>query len=371
MSQSARIALDATVVRPPLSGVHYAVRDQVLALLAGPQSHAWLALATDPAIVAAATTAGQPAPALSASLRRVSVRVAWQQSRLPGLLADAQCGALAALAYTAPLRCSVPTVLQVHDLIALRRPELCSRLNALHMRALMPASIRRATRILATSQTVADDILALFPDCRERLHVARLAVADRFLSPPAAPLPEAVAGLERYLLFVGVLEPKKGVDTLLDAYAQVADRTPDVTLVLAGRVGWRCAELVARLEGWRGPGRVLRLGYVEEATLPALYARAAAVVMPSRDEGFGLPVLEAMACGAPVVHSDQRALLETAGGAGVPVPVGDAPALAAALTRLLASPDLQADRAAAGRAHARARTYHDWATDFRTVVDGL
>ncbi len=356
-----RVAIDATVVRAPLSGVHHAVRQEALALIREAGSTELLCLATDEVLLRAAMERGILAPELSPEIRRVWRRVLWQQFALPGIVKTARVDWLLAPSYTAPLRCPVPCLLQVHDTIALRRPDLCNWLNASHMRALMPPSIRRARHVLVSASTVRDEVVALTGVAEERVTVVPLGVDPLFLAPPPLPLPPALAALPGYILFVGTIEPKKGVDILLTAYRRVAERHPEVALVLAGRDGWKCRELVHAIERWNGPGRIIRLGYVDRQLLPAMYGGALLHVMPSVEEGFGLPILEAMACGTPVVHSDHPVLLESSGGHGLATPLNDPFALADALHELLEDGHRRDTMAAAGREYAATCTWQRWA----------
>jgi glycosyltransferase involved in cell wall biosynthesis len=356
------IALDGTVIRPPLSGVHYAVRNQVCALCRVFPETPFLVLATDEEIRPHCRGEHQRMPRLPHWLRRPGCRIAWQQCCLPTRLRREGCETLLSLAYTAPLRSPVPFGLQVHDVIALRQPELCSRLNAWHMRVLMPPSLRRAAWVLVSSTAVADQVMALSGRPASEIHRVALGVDPIFLGDrgPVSDLPARWRSLTPYILFVGNLEPKKGLDTLLSAYRECADGH-QVTLVLAGRVGWKCRSLLRRIDRWSGPGRIVRLGYVPRMLLPVLYRQAAVCVMPSVEEGFGLPVLEAMACGVPVVHSDHPVLTETAGGHGHRFPVGDHHALARRLETVLAEPDEAASMAKAARDWARKHTWGVWA----------
>ncbi|MBR6373407.1 MAG: glycosyltransferase family 4 protein [Victivallales bacterium] len=322
MERRADILLDATVVRQPESGVQRAVRreaEELQSLLPSARL------------------------CLGGGLKsRPACRVLWQQCVLPFM----EYAALYAMAYTAPLLCRRPYLLNVHDVIALTHPDLCSRRNLLQMRALLPSSIRRASQVIVSTSYVATQVKLLFPNVK--VEVAPLGVDyDEFAksegnSPVSGP----------YFLFVGNIEPKKGLMTLLSAFLQ---EDWGAKLVLAGRIGWKCGELLAIIR--RFPERVIWLGRVADAQLPALYRNALALIMPSIVEGFGLPVLEAMAAGTPVIHSNAPALTETAGGAGLGFEIGNATALAAAMKKMQDSAALRHELAEAGRKRAKQLTW--------------
>jgi glycosyltransferase involved in cell wall biosynthesis len=244
-------------------------------------------------------------------------------------------------------------VLSVHDMTSFSLPEthIPLRRSTAYRRAVV-ASIRRANRVLVPSRSVADELGRFVPGLPPaRVKVIPYGVGPEFTpeAASAAPALRRRLGLsDRYLLYVGTIEPRKGLDMLLDAYARLVATGTGAELVLGGRLGWDYDRLLARIEAWPPPGRVRRLGYVAAADLPALYAGAAAVVYPSREEGFGFPPLEAMACGVPVAATDTSSLRENLRGAAELVPSGDATALAAALHRLLSDEQLWADRRTAG-----------------------
>ncbi|MGO8872777.1 MAG: glycosyltransferase, partial [Acidimicrobiales bacterium] len=195
--------------------------------------------------------------------------------------------------------------------------------------------------------------------------------ADRFR--PDEPAPgadaEAVAGLDPrlvgdrpFLLFVGTLEPRKDVPTLVGAFARVTDRHPDALLVLAGGAGWGAAAVDRAIEASGLGRRVVRTGYVPDASVPALLRRSVAVVYPAVYEGFGLPALEALACGAPLVTTSGTAMEEVAGDAAVLVPPGDVDGLADAADAALArSPRGSADDEARRRRGFEIASHHTWA----------
>ncbi len=367
-SLSPAIALDASAVRPPFTGVQNAVRQQVTALLELMHPGEAAVITGDDALAGLASARRAPVIACPPATIRPACRIAWQQACLPRLLRQHGIGVLHACAYTAPWRCPVPYLLNVHDVIAIDHPRLCSWRNAAHMRLLLPHSIRNAAVNLVSTRHAAERLSALWGIPAARIAVAPLGVdRARFATPrpwpSGLPLPEG----EPYLLFVGNLEPKKGIDILLEAFSRLSLLSSSFSspawpcLVLAGRAAWKCRAVLRRLAAWSPPGRVVWLGAVSDDDLPALYQHAAALVFPSRCEGFGMPVLEAMAAGAPVIHSDHPALVEAAGAAGVSTPVGDPEALAAAMLEVTSSAARQRELRARGQAHARQCTWRRWA----------
>jgi glycosyltransferase involved in cell wall biosynthesis len=231
-------------------------------------------------------------------------------------------------------------VVTVHDLAFVRFPELFTRRWRWLYRLGLRAAVRRADAILAPSEATASEL-------RERSNVdpARVHVVPLGASPPPHPPADPGPVLERlgvtmpYLLFVGTLEPRKNVARLVRAYRSVAGRGAPHALVLAGWPGWRDDELraeVARV----GPGSVVELGGVGLDELDALYRGADAFVYPSLAEGFGLPVVEAMARGVPTITSNVSSLPEVAGTAALLVDPGSEDELAAGIERVLGEPGL-------------------------------
>ena len=226
------------------------------------------------------------------------------------------------------------------------------------MRMLLPASARRAARIIVSTKHVAERVHDVLQIPMKRIAVIPLGVDFQRFSRPL-PLPSEY-GLDRpYILFVSNIEPKKDLDTLLDAYDACANDL-QADLVVVGRAAWKCAAVVERLKNWHGAGRVKWLDYVPDDVLPALYQHAQLFVMPSICEGFGMPILEAMAAGTPVLHSDYPALKEAAGGCGKDFAVGNAQRLAETIKRLWQSPQTLQEMSLAGREYARQQTWRKW-----------
>jgi glycosyltransferase involved in cell wall biosynthesis len=243
-------------------------------------------------------------------------------------------------------------VVTVHDLTALRFPELCSPV-ALGYPHLVRRAIARGAWIHTPSQFVAREVVELLGADPERV----VAVAHGVDPAPAEPTPVDGSPAEdnRTILALATSEPRKDLPTLVAAFDRVAATHDDVRLVLAGPDGWGAAVLAAAIAGARFGRRIQRLGWVDPARKAALLRSASVFAYPSRYEGFGLPPLEAMAAGVPVVASDAGAVAEAVGDAACLVPVGDADAMAAALLALLGEGDLR--RRLIDRGRQRAATF--------------
>lgn len=226
-----------------------------------------------------------------------------------------------------------PVTVAVHDVLVLSHPQWFPRAWGNTLRWLLPTSARKADAVITGTSWTAQEIVRWCRVPPERVRIIPYGVDRGLFAPPAEPsLAQGLAELalsRPYLLTVGALEPRRGVDTLLEAWKMLHPHFPELELVLAGPLRAPVPAL-AQL-----PTGVRLLGYVEDQLLPVLYAGAQAVVAPSRGEGFDLPVLEALGCGACVVASDIPVHREVFSGAVRLFPTGDAKALAAALTEVL------------------------------------
>ncbi len=359
--------MDGTVVKPPYTGVQNSVQHEIAAELRALKGVRCTTLSLEDSPVAKlAKQSRADSMEIPAATGSVLKRILWQQTMLPKLLKKIHADVFHAFAYTAPLRCPCPYVLNVHDIIALEHPELCSTLNRWHIRVLLPPSARRAARIIVSTKHVAERVHDVLQIPMKRIAVIPLGVDFQRFSRPL-PLPSEY-GLDRpYILFVSNIEPKKDLGTLLDAYDACANDL-QADLVIVGRAAWKCAAVVERLKHWNGAGRVKWLDYVSDDVLPALYQHAKLFVMPSVCEGFGMPVLEAMAAGTPVLHSDYPALKEAAGGCGKEFMVGNAQSLAETMKRLWQSPQTLQEMASAGKEYARHQTWRKWGDAAASVV---
>jgi glycosyltransferase involved in cell wall biosynthesis len=239
-------------------------------------------------------------------------------------------------------------ILTVHDLSFRRRPECADAALAAYLNRAVPPSIQRADLVLADSRSTQADLVELLGVPAAKIEVLYPGVGDAYQ--PVRDEATLAAVRQKYnlpdnfVLFVGTIEPRKNLVTLLQAWPklQIADCRLQIALVIAGGKGWLYEETFATVERLGLSGDVVFLGYVPETDLPALYSLARLFVFPSLYEGFGLPPLEAMACGTPVVCAHTSSLPEVAGDAALLVDPLDADGLAAAMQQALSDEGLRA-----------------------------
>ena len=244
-----------------------------------------------------------------------------------------------------PLR-SIPTVLTVHDLIFRHLPTHHKPLNRWYLNRTLPLYCQRASHIIAVSEWTRRDLIAAYGLPSEKITVVHEAAASRFCPQPPQVVAAARAryGLpDRYLLFVGTIEPRKNLERLLTAFEVVHAEGLSEGLVIVGRRGWLYDDFFAALEQSPARDAVIIPGYVPDSDLPGVYSGAQALVLPSLYEGFGLPVLEAMACGTPVVCSNAASIPEIGGDAALYFDPVSMEAVVAAITRVLCDVSLQAE----------------------------
>jgi glycosyltransferase involved in cell wall biosynthesis len=252
----------------------------------------------------------------------------------------------------------LPLVVTVHDLLPLRHPHLFTLQTRAHTRLYAPF-VRRAQRVITPSSYTREQVIELLCVAPERVIAIAEGCDARFAAHEAdRELLRAEVGVKGpYVLIVGTLEPRKNLTTALRVFERVAGAVDAVELVIVGGSGWRNREFESELER-AGVARKVRLpGFVPDELLAELYAGAACFLYPSLGEGFGLPPLEAMAAGAPVVISEAPALLEVTGEAALSAGALDVEALAAHVVAVLEDPELAARLRAAGIERARSFTW--------------
>jgi glycosyltransferase involved in cell wall biosynthesis len=330
-----------------------------------------------------AAVLGPGAAVHAAAPNRRPLRLAWEQLMLPALLGSSGAAVHHGPHYTMPERAMIPVVVTIHDCTFFDHPEWHERTKVPVFRRAIRRAARRAAALVCVSETTAAHLRRVC-DVRAPIVVAPHGV-DHHRFAPAEPAPgtdhEMLGRLgipsdRPLVVFVGTSEPRKGLAGLVEAFDRVAERRPDALLVIAGALGWGTGSIERALALATHAGSVRRTGYVPDDAVPALLRSATVVAYPSIEEGYGLPALEALACGAPLITTSGTAMAEMAGAGAVLVPAGDVRALAAALEAALDHPD-DADtreRRRQGLAVAAARTWDASAQihveAYRLAVDG-
>ncbi|HEX6290664.1 MAG TPA: glycosyltransferase family 1 protein [Herpetosiphonaceae bacterium] len=273
--------------------------------------------------------------------------IVWQRARLP-IAVERWTGPVDlvhAPDFVLPPIRRAPSLLTVHDLTFRVHPETAFASLRRYLEQAVPRSLQRAGHVLADSESTRRDLQRLMQVPASKITVLYPGVAAHFKRATDPARLQAVQDRyelpERFLFFIGTLEPRKNLEHLIEAYQQVLHATstaPDaLQLALGGKPGWLSDTIVARAE--HTPG-VRMLGPIDDADLPVLYTLATATVYPSLYEGFGFPVLESLACGTPVLTSDTSSLPEVAGDLGVLVQPASVESIAAGIRRLLDDPAL-------------------------------
>ena len=256
--------------------------------------------------------------------------------------------------YTMPRRSRVPCVVTVHDLTFFDHPEWHERSKVAWFRSAIRYSAAHAAVIICVSEATAGRLRDLVAPRCPVVVVPHGVDHARFVAEEPEPgadgeILERLGLFRPYVLHLGTLEPRKGVVDLVAAFGRLAGDRPELELVLAGGTGWGDRPILQAIAASRSLGRIRRLGYVGDAEVPALLRRASVVAYPSLEEGFGMPALEALACGAPLVTTTGTPMADVAGDSALLVPSGQPRALAAAIAQAMA------EESTADRARRRAR----------------
>lgn len=263
-----------------------------------------------------------------------------------------------------PVRPGTRTVVTVHDLSFMREPEAVMPGMMAHLTTWVPRSVQRADHVIAVSEATRRDLIEFYQTPPEKISVLYHGVTADFqpVTDPgklAAVRQKYGLGEKPFILSVGTLQPRKNYRRLIQALARLDD---SLALVIVGGQGWNYEDIRSEVARLKLEMRVHILGFVANADLPALYSAASLFVYPSLYEGFGLPALEAMACGTPVVVSNQSALPEVVGEAGLLVDPHQVEDIAAAIARLLDDANMRRQFAQAGQARAAKFTWIGMAT---------
>jgi glycosyltransferase involved in cell wall biosynthesis len=355
------VLLDATAVPADRGGVGRYVDGLVGALGAAGANLAVVCQRADAERLSRLDPDAEVIPGPAAIAHRPA-RLAWEQTGLPLVAQQVDADVIHSPHYTMPLRAGRPVVVTIHDATFFTTPELHPSVKGTFFRSATRTALRRATRVLVPSKATRDELVRLLDADATRLSVAYHGVDPQLFHMPDDEEKDRVQarlglGGQPYVAFLSVLEPRKNVPGLVAGWVKACEGRDDPpALVLAGGAGWdervdrALAEVPSHL-------RVLRPGYLRFVDLPGFLGGALVVAYPSHGEGFGLPVLEAMACGAPVLTTNRLSLPEV-GGDAVAYTEPDPDSIAAALGALLDDPKRRAELGKAG--HARAHEF-TWA----------
>lgn len=286
------------------------------------------------------------------------LRILWEQTAWPLTARRQNIDLLHSTAFVTPMWAPCPTVVTVYDLSFIEYPDRFPPLQRLYLTSQTRRSCRQSRRVVAIADAGRDDIQRLLGVPAERIDVVRPGVGQAF-----RPLSsEAIAAFRRrkklpdqFVLHVGTLQPRKNIPVLIEAMTRLKSHT--LPLVLVGGKGWLYDEIFARVETLGLQDRVRFAGYVPDEELPLWYNAASMLVFPSLYEGFGLPVIQAMACGTPVIAADTSAVPEAAGEAALLFAPQDVDCLSGHISTIVENSDLVASMRQAGLRHA---AQHSW-----------
>jgi glycosyltransferase involved in cell wall biosynthesis len=347
------VSLDVTAVPPdPRGAGRYTVE---LARALGRRQDLDLTLVSRSADARRWSTWAPSASVLASAPGPRPLRLAWEQLSLPRLLDGQALDVHHGPHYTMPERSRLPKVVTIHDLTFFDHPEWHERSKVPFFRRAIRRAVRKASVLVCVSQPTARRLQELL-DPRCPVVVAPHGVDPARFRPAEAgevsqdedrALLDQAGVPESYVAFLGTIEPRKGVDLLVRAFDRLAGDQPGLHLVIAGGRGWGGGGAEEAMSAMAHRDRLVRPGYLGPEAVPALLRRARLVVYPARVEGFGLPVLEAMACGAPVVTTAGSVMEELAGGMALTFPPEDFLALAETMDRILRDPPTAPQRSAA------------------------
>ncbi|MCL6519941.1 MAG: glycosyltransferase family 4 protein [Armatimonadetes bacterium] len=302
-------------------------------------------------------------------------RIAWEQTVLPLLVRRLRLDILHAPAHVLPIACPCKSVVTVLDLSFVRFPQYFPRFQRQYLKCFTFWSAQRANAVITISEHSKREIVELLKVPENKVFAIPLGI-DRNFHPVAAEEIARVASRygisENTILFVGTLEPRKNIHSLIAAFNIVRKKfNQHCTLVLAGGKGWFYHELFEFVRQLHLGDSIRFLGYVPAEDLPALYGAASVFVYPSIYEGFGLPPLEAMACGTPVITSSTTSLPEVVDDVGIMVEPHDVEALADAILRVLCDFDLRQEMRAKGIERAKRFSWEETARQTLKVYNNI
>ncbi len=294
-----------------------------------------------------------------------AMRIIYDQMLFPVVSRLRKADLLHCPGYIVPFFGGAPSVVTVYDLIALKHPKLCKKSNALHFQRMLPRSVHRARRVIVPTEAVKRDVVNILKTPEDKIRVVPPGIDEIFSivkEEEKQQIREKYDLPKKFILFVGNIEPKKNLEMLIKVFfALKMDKQLDHKLVLVGKKGWKFKGVFDLVRHLDFEEHVIFTDYVPLEELPAIYNLADCFAFPSLAEGFGIPPLEAMACGTPVVTSEDPALLETTGDSALHAPADNKKNFRESLERVIFDRSVRRHLREAGLKHAAEFTWKRYA----------
>lgn len=301
------------------------------------------------------------------------LRFWWDQVKVPRAAKKVRADILHQPCFSAPLWYQGKVIVTCHDLIALLFGKDIPFVSRLFFGQWMPYSYKGADRIIAVSESTKKDLIKLLKIPEEKIKVIPEAAGEHFKPVKEKKLIEKVRrkyGLgKNYILHVGTLNPRKNLEFLIDVFAEIVKKNPNLNLVITGKKGWYYEGMFRLVRHFTLEGRVKFTGYVDDSDAPTLYSGALLFAFPSLYEGFGLPPLEAMSCGVPVISSNTSSMPEIIGEAGILINPKDKKGWVRAILNVLGNPGLQKEMIKKGLIQAEKFSWEDIARKTISVYE--
>jgi len=342
-----RIGIDATALPPQPVGAGNYIIQLIRALAAQKSNHDFIVFAQPSGQNMIALPEGSSIEWVIVEERSPGSRLIWEQVQFPKLINTSGVELLHSTHYTRPTRLPCKSVVTFHDMTFFLYPELHTWAKRIYFPQMMRLSASRADELITVSDSTRDDLIRVLGIDPKKVTTTHLGVNPGYKpiddQKEKSRVAEKYALPEKYVLYVGLVEPRKNLPVLINAFRRVIDEEFNYKLILVGRYGWMYEQVLDQVKELDLENVVQFLGYVPQEDLPLVYNLASLFVYPTIYEGFGLPVLEAMACGVPVVTSDVSSLPEIVNEAGILTPVNDGDALFEAIVQGLEDHDLRQD----------------------------
>lgn len=294
-------------------------------------------------------------------------RLLWEYLALPRILETKRIRLFHAIAFTLPPKIKCKSVITIFDMTFLKMPDVHQKRKVFYFKKMIPPALKKADRIIAISNQTKNDIIELTGAPPKKIKVIYIGVSDEFIPFTDKNLVEKIKSKYslpmKYILFVGAIEPRKNLKNLTLAFSKLKRKGCGHKLVIAGRFGWNYKDVLNTIKKEGLESEITFTNYVLQNDLPLIYNGADLFVYPSLYEGFGIPVMEAMACGIPVVTSNISSLPEIAQGAAILVDPLDSESIFLGMDKVLKDKKLAGEMSAKGIERARSFSLRNMAED--------